>query len=188
MRTRRKEDEKTLIDIPGKYLVESPIQELEELLGIKTNVNNKVEENPFSKPVNININVNNKMKTNNNQLNVVKKKEENIDYNLLKKQQKMYHELNLKNDKMKRFANYAHNNPYGFGGTNNNNYYVSHQPKYYTPNLNGPNNNNTKNTVSQNPPNNKVLVQYPQYQNQTQQQYSYSTQTPYYQTNIQKRI
>ncbi len=179
------EDEKTLIDIPGKYLVESPIQELEELLGIKTNVNNKVEENPFSKPVNININVNNKMKTNNNQLNVVKKKEENIDYNLLKKQQKMYHELNLKNDKMKRFANYAHNNPYGFGGTNNNNYYVSHQPKYYTPNLNGPNNNNTKNAVSQNTPNNKVLVQYPQYQNQTQQQYSYSTQTPYYQTNIQ---
>ena len=179
------EDEKTLIDIPGKYLVESPIQELEELLGIKNNVNNKVEENPFSKPVNININVNNKMKTNNNQLNVVKKKEENIDYNLLKKQQKMYHELNLKNDKMKRFANYAHNNPYGFGGTNNNNYYVSHQPKYYTPNLNGPNNNNTKNAVSQNTPNNKVLVQYPQYQNQTQQQYSYSTQTPYYQTNIQ---
>ena len=82
-------------------------------------------------------------------------------------------------------SNYAHNNPYGFGGTNNNNYYVSHQPKYYTPNLNGPNNNNTKNAVSQNPPNNKVLVQYPQYQNQTQQQYSYSTQTPYYQTNIQ---
>ena len=179
------EDEKTLIDIPGKYLVESPIQELEELLGIKNNVDNKVEENPFTKPINININVNNKMKNNNqvnNQISVPKKKEENIDYNLLKKQQKMYHEINLKNDKMKRYANYAHNNPFNFTGTNNNNYYANHKPKYYTPNLNGPNNI----TNVQNPQNNQILVQYPQYQNQTQKQNTFTTQTPYYQTtNIQ---
>ena len=32
----------------------------------------------------------------------------NIDYNLLQKQQKMYREMNLKNDKHKRYANYLY--------------------------------------------------------------------------------
>ena len=75
------EDEKTLIDIPGKYLVESPIQELEELLGIKNivneNNNSNNGQNPFAKPVNINININNNNKTNidNNQTNLIQKGE-----------------------------------------------------------------------------------------------------------------
>ena len=194
------EDEKTLIDIPGKYLVESPIQELEELLGIKNVVNNNnIEQNPFTKPVSINININNKM-NNNNQVNVVEKKKENIDYNLLKKQQKMYYEMNLKNNKYQRYANYAYNNPYSFGRTNNNNYNViQQQPKYYTANLNGPNyitniqkgkkqtipinNNNEKNIIIQNPQNNNTLIQYPQ--NQNQSKYNYMNQNTFYQTNIQ---
>ena len=201
------EDEKTLIDIPGNYLGEGPIQELEELLGIKdivSNNNKHVEQNPFSKPININININNKMNNNanTNQTNIVKNKEAQIDYDLLKKQQKMYREINLKNDKYKRYANYVHNNPYGFGGTNNynNNYYVNSQTKYYTANLNNVNNNtdiqNNKNAInnintntnltnqnSQNNKENKILIQYPQYQYPNQ--YPYTAQPPYYQTNIQ---
>ena len=198
------EDEKALIDIPGKIYEESPVQ-LDELLGIKDLVNNNQtnNNNPFNKPINININ--NKMKNNttNNQVNVVKNKEQNIDYNLLQKQQKMYHEINLKNDKFKRYANYAYNNPYGFGGTNNNNNnnpYANVQPKYYTATVNVPNNNysnkqvqkdttkinvplnnNVNNIKKQIPQNNKTPVQYPQYQ-----QYPYTTQSPYYQTNAPK--
>ena len=203
------EDEKTLIDIPGKYLVESPIQELEELLGIKNivneNNNNNIGQNPFQRPVNININVNNKNNINNNQVNVVKNGEKNIDYNLLKKQQKMYHEINLKNDKHKRYANYAYNNANGYVNNNNNYYNANLQPKYYATNLNGQNNiivqnkrpttpinhNNANRIVSQVSQNNKVLMQYPKYQNQNQNininqnQYHYVTQTPFYQTNIQ---
>ena len=195
------EDEKALIDIPGKIYEESPVQ-LDEILGIKdlVNNNNKTnEKNPFNKPINININ--NKMKNNvtNNQVNVVKNKEQNIDYNLLQKQQKMYHEMNLKNDKYKRDANYVYNNPYGFGGTTNNNiHYVNVQPKYYTANVNGPNNNYNSKQVQKDttkinvPINNNVniitkpiqqnnLIQYPQYQ-----QNPYTTQSPLYQINIQK--
>ena len=200
------EDEKTLIDIPGKYYVESPIQELEELLGIKEIVSNNnipVEQNPFSKPVNINININNKMNNNITQVKEVKNNEKQIDYDLLKKQQRMYREINLKNDKNRRYANYLYNNPYGFVGTNNynnNNYYVNAQPKYYTANVNGTTNitniqinkksptsikeNNVINQIPQKNKDNKVLMQYPQYQ--YPYQYPYTTQVPYIQDNIQK--
>ena len=208
------EDEKSLINIPGKYYVESPIQELEELLGIKNIVynNNNEVKNPFVKPINININ--NKMTTNENVNNVNinniqvvqgKNKVQNIDYNLLQKQQKMYREINLKNDKLKRYANYAYNNPYGFGAVNNyninnnNNYYINPQPKYYTVNTNGINTtnqvqyeiksavpstntvNNVKNIV---PQKNNIIIQNTQPQSQNQQ-YTYTSQPIYYQTNIQ---
>ena len=203
------EDEKTLIDIPGKYLVESPIQELEELLGIKNivneNNNSNNGQNPFAKPVNINININNNTNKNidNNQTNSIQKGENNIDYNLLKKQQKMYREINLQNDKNKRYANYVYNNANGYGNKNNYYYNANLQPKYYNTYLNGENNivvknkrpttpiNNNHNTgnnvISPASQNNKVLYQYPKYQNQNQHQnqYHYINQSPYYQTNIQ---
>ena len=157
----KEEDEKTLIDIPGKYYVESPIQELDELLN--NNDINKKNENPFGKTINININ--NKMKhnidnnlnnlSNNNEVNVIKDKEKAIDYDLLKKQQKLYYQINLDNNKYKRFANYVHNYPYGFGGTNNaknNNNYYTVQPNYYTVNINST--NNTNNQISSQATNN----------------------------------
>ena len=66
--------------------------------------NNVKNENPFAKPINININ--NKMNNNinainnnnNNQINIINKGE-NIDYNLVQKQQKIYPQVNTKNDK-----------------------------------------------------------------------------------------
>ena len=152
------EDEKTLIDIPGQIYEENPNQKLDELLGITDIVsnNNVKNENPFAKPINININ--NKMNNNinainnnnNNQINIINKGE-NIDYNLVQKQQKIYPQVNTKNDKHKRFADYVNIYPYGFGGTNTNtntnnpNYYNNNNtgktpPKYYVKNLNGTNN------------------------------------------------
>ena len=79
----------TLIDIPGQIYEENPNQKLDELLGITDIVsnNNAKNENPFAKPINININ--NKMNNNinalnnnnnnNNQINIINKGE-NIDY------------------------------------------------------------------------------------------------------------
>ena len=212
------EDEKTLIDIPGQIYEENPNQKLDELLGITdivSNNNNIRNENPFAKPINININ--NKMNTNTNTANNINNNNNqtnainnggNIDYNLLQKQ----HQKNLQNDKLKRFANYVQTYPYGFGGTNannanyynNNNYYSKTPPKYYVKNLNGTNNittntnavtpiytdtinTNANITTNQIPKQNKVVVQYPQYQ---YNQYSYTnkqnpTQPVYYQTAIQ---
>ena len=180
------------------------------------NVNN---ENPFAKPINININ--NKMNNNinaitnnNNQINIINKGE-NIDYNLVQKQQKIYPQVNTKNDKHKRFADYVNIYPYGFGGTNTNtntnnpNYYNNNNtgktpPKYYVKNLNGTNNittniqkenravipiyndlNTNTTTVTNQIPQKNKVVQYPQYQ---YPQYTYTNQPNqpvYYQNTIQ---
>ena len=162
------EDEKTLIDIPGKIYEENPNQKLDELLGIKDIVsnNNVINENPFGKPINININ--NKMNnnihtiTNNNQINVINKGGNiNIDYNLLQKQQKINYPMDMKNDKHKRNVNYINNNPYGFGRANanntnyynNNNYYVKTPPKYNVKNLNG-----MKNIITNVPKDNRAVI------------------------------
>jgi serine/threonine protein kinase len=163
----KEEDEKALIDIPGNILEnDKPLKEKDE---------NK-EGNPFKKMNNIiNIKINNNLNNKNNQKNnannnnnnnIIKNnlqnqnhtkvnsnlpnnnnKEKAIDYNLLQQQQKLYYQLNLKNNNYKRFANYAYNNPYGFAGVINYNtntnvingnsyYYPNGQPIYYKANLN----------------------------------------------------
>ena len=202
----KEEDEKTLIDIPGKYLIGiSPISEQDEY----SQRNQPKSENPFKKAndINVNNNINNNI-TNNNQIN--KPKEKTIDYNLLQQQQKLYHQINLKNNNFNRYANYAYNNTYANGTANNyvyNNYYVNGQPKYYTAYLNGKKNininTNTKinsqttvpiqtiptvnNVVAQVPQNNQLLLnqqyqqniitQYPQYK------YIIANQPQYTETN-----
>ena len=151
------EDEKTLIDIPGQIYEENSKQKLDELLGITDIVsnNNVRNENPFTKPINININnkMNNNINTitnNNNQIDVINKGE-NIDYNIAQNHQKTYSNINAKNEKHKRFADYVNIYPYGFGGANANtynaNYYNNHNnnygktpPKYYVKNLTRTNN------------------------------------------------
>ena len=203
----KEEDEKTLIDIPGKYLVDAPIKEQDEFSPQKenklnnpfknvNNANNIIMNNNINNNVNANINtaninnhivknnnianVNNNIVVNNKQINNVK--EQPIDYELLKKQQKLYYQLNLKNNKYNRFANYTYNNPYGFGNINNynynnSNYLVNGQLKYYNANLNGNTQINSQtqatipiqtanNVLVQVPQNNQLLLnqQYPQYQ------------------------
>ena len=202
------EDEKTLIDIPGQIYEENSKQKLDELLGINDIVsnNNVRNENPFAKPINININ--NKM---NNNINTITNNQNNIDHNLVQKQQKIYPQMNIKTDKHKRFADYVNIYPYGFGGTNANNlnYYTNNNcgktpPTCYVKNLNGTNNTitniqkdnravipiynlntNTTTVTNQIPQQNKVVIQYPQYQ---YQQYTYTNQPKqpsYYQNTIQ---
>ena len=186
----KEEDEKTLIDIPGKYLMgASPIVETDEspqridnpfkMVNNKTNniVNNMINKNNNNLNINNNPNYNNVININNNKKanyitnnikntkittniksnninynNHLKTKEKNIDYNLLKQQQKLYYQLNLKNNNYHRFANYNYNNPYGFGTVNNNNNisnnYYDNQPIYYNANLNG---NDQINSQPQNP-------------------------------------
>ena len=236
----KEEDEKTLIDIPGKYLVDAPIKEQDEygyknenpfkkanekLNKMNVNNNNKTNNN---KVINININnnvknnVNNNNVVNNNVINnvnnnnnvvnnnaannnlkninniknvnnntnkLVNTKEKNIDYNLLKQQQKLYYQLNLKNNNYQRFANYTYNNPYGFGGTYYNNYYSSNQPKYYNAKLDGTTNLNnqvqipiqgaitTNNNLFQQPQNKQILIN--QQNQQYQYQYPYTNQPQY---------
>ena len=170
----KEEDEKALIDIPGKYLMEKkPIEEQKELKTLKekndcpfkkenndNNINKNVKENNnINKKINVNININNKQ--------IQKPKEKEIDYDLLKKQQKLYYQLNRQNNNYKRFANYAYNNPYGFGGIYNNqnynNYFPNGQPIYYNANLN-PNvkiNNQVKVPAQASSSNKNIIVQAP---------------------------
>ena len=157
-----------------------------------TNINNiKNDKNIINANQNIkNNNINNNNKNNNNKNNNNKNnnnknlntKEKVIDYDLLKKQQKLYYQLNLKNKNYHRFANYSYNNPYGFGVVNPpnaNNYLVNNQPIYYNANLNGNNKINPQifipmeqgkiqNNILVNPNKNQILLnqqQNPQYQN-----------------------
>ena len=247
----KEEDEKVLIDIPGKFLDNTkPIKENEEnkddnpliknknnVINIninnnlnknqkninnnnKNNTNNNLQNNTNNKNLNNNQknNVNNNIKNNiqnNNKNNNIKNNLQNnnkninlnnnnkikgkdIDYNLLRQQQKLYYQLNLQNNNYKRFANYAYNNPYGFGGINynnnninNNNYLINGQPKYYNANLNGiKNKNGSKQIVQPLIPiqnSNNVLVQ-PTQNNQlllNQQYYVYNKQPQYIITNAQ---
>ena len=160
----KEEDEKTLIDIPGKYLDDEPMKEKDE------NIQKTENENPFKKRndnsnklndnnkinntkiIDLNKNTkdiidNNNIKNNNNINNdiIAQTKEKNIDYNLLKQQQKLYYQLNLKNNNYQRYANYAYNNKYNFNVSNYNNmnnYNANIQPNYHNANSDGNSNIN----------------------------------------------
>ena len=191
----KEEDEKALIDIPGNYLndlapipeiVENPFKKANEKLK-QENKNNVVLNNQMI----INQkNNNNKIVNGINNLNknpqIPINNQKEIDYELLRKQQKYYRQLNLKNrQQQQRYVNYAFNNVYPYGVTNNNiynNYNTVNgqniQNKYYTTNLQ----TNAKKQVKVQPAvpiqsatniqNNQVLLN-PQYQ------YTYTTQPQY---------
>ena len=163
---------------------------------VNINYNNNQNNGNFIS-ANKNINNNKTNITNNNQN--LKTKEKVIDYDLLKQQQKLYYQLNLKNKNYHRFANYTYNNPYGFGGANspNINYIVNNKPVYYNANINGVNQINPQpyipiqqgqlpnNILSQSPRKNQILInqqQYPQYQN------PYGNQPPIINVNNQQQI
>ena len=194
----KEEDEKALIDIPGNYLndlapipeiAENPFKKANEKLK-QENKNNVVLNNQM--PIN-HKNNNNKIVNGINNLNLNKNAQLNnpkeIDYELLRKQQKYYRQLNLKNrQQQQRYANYTFNNLYPYGVTNNNiynNYNIVNgqntqnmQNKYYTANLQTNIKKQTKTppTVpiqsATNAQNNQVLLN-PQYQ------YTYTTQPQY---------
>ena len=185
----KEEDEKALIDIPGKYLVDNPIPEVEdEYSQYSKNTNIIKDENPFKKANNTPTIINNDV---NNQ--IINPKEKEIDYNALKQQQKLYYQLNLQNNNNKRYVNYAYNNQYDLGTVNTyqnfNNYYVNGQPKYYNANLKGKKNVVTNpqpvapiqtiptvnNAVYQVPQNNQLLVNNQMVLNPQTQQYQYIT-------------
>ena len=133
----KEEDEKALIDIPGKYLMDLPaILEQDEY-----SQNTDKSENPFKKAKDAVIDKELNILNNNNQ--VEKPKEKAIDYNLLKQQQQLYYKTNLENNNNKRYVNYAYNNQKQIGlinnnaYTNTNNYYANGQLKYYNATLNG---------------------------------------------------
>ena len=225
------EDEKALIDIPGKILEnDKPISEKDEIkenpfkktnnniinIKINNNLNNNQKNNINNNNLNINQknninnnNINNNQKNNINNINKDQKnhiqnqndnnnllknnknnKDKAIDYNLLQQQQKLYYQLNLKNNNYKRFANYAYNNPYGFGGItyntnsingNNNYYYMNGQPKYYKANLNdntiaGVNSHIRQNTAIPLQATNNVLIQPQNNQLLLNQQYQQNNQ------------
>jgi len=194
----KEEDEKALIDIPGNYLndlapipeiVENPFKKANEKLK-QENKNNVVLNNQMI----INQkNNNNKIVNGINNLNknppIPINNQKEIDYELLRKQQKYYRQLNLKNrQQQQRYVNYAFNNVYPYGVTNNNiynNYNTVNgqniqniQNKYYTTNLQ----TNAKKQIKAQPAapiqsatniqNNQVLLN-PQYQ------YTYTTQPQY---------
>ena len=194
----KEEDEKALIDIPGKYLVDNPIPEQDEY-SQKTNIIK--DENPFKKantqPTITNNVVNNNNVINNNNQNI-KQKDNGIDYNLLKQQQKIYYQINIQNNNNKRYANYIYNNQATVGTVNAypnyKNYYVNGQAKYYNANLTGKKNittnpqpvaptqtiptaNIANNLIYQAPQTqtNQILI-IPQYQNQTNNQVVLNTQ------------
>ena len=212
----KEEDEKALIDIPGKFLVDGPIKEQDEFSQKENinnnhfkNVNNEVKNNVNNVIDNANINTaninrNNNIPNINNNINIrqVKTvKEKPINYDLLKQQQRLYYQLNLKNNNYQRFANYNYNNPYGFGNTSNyntsNNYLVNGQIKYYNANLNSniqvhhPQakiplqhvKTASNNIIIQVPQNNQLLLN-PQYQQYPQYQYNYNI-LPQYQLVLQ---
>ena len=187
----KEEDEKALIDIPGNYLNDlTPIPEICENPFKKANEklkqekkNNVVLNNQM--PIN-NKNINNKAVNGINNLNknALLNNPNEIDYELLRKQQKYYRQLNLKNHQHQRYANYVFNNQYPYGVANNNiysNYNTVNgqyaQNKYYTANLQ----TNAKKQIKSQPgaplqsattQNNQVLIN-PQYQ------YTYTTQPQY---------
>ena len=194
----KEEDEKALIDIPGNYLndlapipeiVENPFKKANEKLK-QENKNNIVLNNQIHNQIPINHkNNNNKIVNGINNLNLNKNAQINnlkeIDYELLRKQQKYYRQLNLKNRQQQRYANYAFNNANPYGVTNNNIYYNYNavngqniQNKYYTTNLQ----TNASKQIKTQPgvpiqsaasnQNNQVLLN-PQYQ------YTYTTQPQY---------
>ena len=125
---------------------------------LNNNNNLKLNENPKNFNNNNNnfnrINsIENKNKIEDNKEKIKKDdKKKEIDYDLLKKQQKYYHELNLKKNKYHRYANYTYNNPYSLGETN-----------IINTSNNAINNNQNKNMIQ----NNQILVnqQYAQIQN-----------------------
>jgi len=104
---------------------------------------------------------NNAIENNKEKINKDNKiKEKEIDYDLLRKQQKYYHELNLKNNKYHRFANYTFNNPYSLGEGNNNNINTNNNSiKNGNININNVQNRN----INQN---NQKLINQPQPENQ----------------------
>ena len=197
----REEDEKTLIDIPGNYLNDlKPIPEVSEENPFKKandNINTNIlyNNNILGNNNKTLINNNNVLAKNNNNNNLVYNnilnnnnlKEKEIDYNLLSQQQKLYYQQNLKNNNNKPYANYVYNNTYTLAGLNNNNViynnnYDNGQQKYYSTNLNGQVQiqskketplQSTTNVTTINPiQNNQMIInqQYPQIQ------YVYTTQ------------
>ena len=188
----KEEDEKALIDIPGKYLMETkPIMEQDEIKtkkdnnpfqkqnnensnnnkNIKENNNKNIKEShKVNKKINININVNNKILQN--------PKEKEINNDLQKKQQQnLYYQLNLKNNNYQRTVNYVYNNPYNVGLNNNLNYNIyfpNGQPKYYVANLNQNVKNNPNTHIHPNKsPSNKNMMIYSPINNQIYPQYQY---------------
>ena len=124
----KEEDEKALIDIPGKYLNGLlPIQEQDEYSVTSQNTETK---NPFAKANN-----------NNNLL-----QQPNINY-----QQNVNNNIISNNQNM---VNYTYNNAYPYGAVTYNNYYLNGNQKYYNANLNGKtyvNHNTQINTQAQAP-------------------------------------
>ena len=189
----KEEDEKALIDIPGNYLnelapipetAENPFKKANEKLK-QENKNNIVLNNQI--PI-TNINKNNNIKIVNGINNINKNAQLNnqkeIDYELLRKQQKYYRQINLKNHQHQRYVNYAFNNQYPYAVTNNNIYNYNNvngqniQNKYYTANLHTNINNQIKTQPAApipsatNTQSNQILLN-PQYQ------YTYTTQPQY---------
>ena len=210
----KEEDEKALINIPGKYLMDlTPISEQDDEYSQISHT-----ENPFQKASNTTSN-NNNNNINPNNINtnnqVIKPGTKEVDYNLLKQQQKLYYNINHPNNNN---VNYVHNNQYGLGTanayTNYTNYYANGQQKFYNANLNAKKNPNVNvkinvngqinpqpaiqtvqtanNIVYQVPQTNNQLLlnQQQQYQilntNQQQYQYVYGVQPQIIAPNAQK--
>jgi len=126
------------------------------------NLNNNNNNNNLYNKIN-NIKINNKIEDNKEKINKddkTKEKGKEIDYDLLRKQQKYYHELNLKNNKFHRFANYTYNNPYSLGETNINNNNAN--PANNVIKNGNINNAQNKNIIQ----NNQILTNQPHQQNQ----------------------
>ena len=140
----KEEDEKALIDIPGKYLNNLlPIPELDEY-SVTTQQTEK--DNPFKKANN---NLNNKNNLNNNNIvnnQINKPKEKKNEYDIFQQQQKVNYQLN--NNINQKNENYIYNKDLTNGGINYNNYYLNGKQKYYNSNINGKTNLNPNRKIN----------------------------------------